>query len=170
MRNRIISTTVMNQPGVLNRITGLMSRRGFNIESITVGHSETEGTSRMTFVISVDDFTNPEQIVKQLNKQIDILKVEDITDQAIVARELALIRIATTPQTRAEISSLCDPFRASIVDVSKESMIIEVTGEMDKIDALVDLLSPYGVLEIARTGTTGLPRGSQKAKDATLLM
>ncbi|MGL4819833.1 MAG: acetolactate synthase small subunit [Bacilli bacterium] len=162
MSNRIISTVVLDHPGVLNRTTGLLSRRGFNIESITVGHSEQPGTSRMTFVITVDEGTNPEQIVKQLDKQVDIISVEDITDKAIVARELALVRVRTTPHTRAEIAGLIDPFRASIVDVSKDSMIVEVTGEMDKIDALVDLLEPYGVLEIARTGTTGLPRGSQR--------
>ncbi|MCS0543380.1 acetolactate synthase small subunit, partial [Aeromonas veronii] len=103
-----------------------------------------------------------EQITKQLNKQIDVIKVVDITNQAIVARELALIKVASSPSNRNEIYSLIDPFRASIIDVSKESLVIQVTGESEKVEALIDLLKPYGIKEVARTGTTAFTRGNQK--------
>ncbi|MFD1781088.1 acetolactate synthase small subunit [Fredinandcohnia salidurans] len=159
---RIITLLVNNRAGVLNRITGLLTKRHYNIESITVGHSETEGLSRMTFVIHLDEETVVEQITKQLNKQIDVIKVVDITNQAIVARELALIKVASSPSNRNEIYSLIDPFRASIIDVSKESLVIQVTGESEKVEALIDLLKPYGIKEVARTGTTAFTRGNQK--------
>jgi acetolactate synthase I/III small subunit len=155
--------TVNNRPGVLNRITGLFTKRHYNIESITVGHTEIEGVSRMTFVVNVEDERTAEQITKQLNKQIDVLKVTDITDQAIVARELALIKVAVNPALRNEVYTLIEPFRASIVDVSRESLVVQVTGESDKVEALIDLLRPYGIKEIARTGTTAFTRGSQKS-------
>lgn len=159
---RIVTATVLNQSGVLNRVTGLLSKRQFNIESISVGHSETEGISRMTFVVHVDDDSKIEQLIKQLNKQIDVLKVCDITDQAIVARELALIKVISNAQSRSEIGGLIEPFRASIIDVSKESITVQVTGDTDKVEALIDLLRPYGIKELARTGITAFPRGTQK--------
>src|SRR3954454_13160305 len=111
----ILSLTVNNRPGVLNRITNLFTKRNYNIEGMTVGPSEQDGISRMTFVVDVDDETVIEQITKQLNKQIDVLKVYDITNQSIVARELALIKILVTTQTRAEIYSVIEPFRASVI-------------------------------------------------------
>ena len=160
---RIITLTVNNQAGVMNRITGLFTKRHYNIESITVGHTETEGISRMTFVVNVEDPRVIEQITKQLNKQIDVLKVMDITDQAIVARELALIKVVSAPATRNEIYTLIEPFRASIIDVSRESVVIQVTGESEKNEALIDLLRPYGIKDIARTGTTAFTRGTQKS-------
>lgn len=159
---RIITMTVNNRPGVLNRITGLFTKRHYNIESITVGHTETEGVSRMTFVVSVEDERTAEQITKQLNKQIDVLKVMDITDQAIVARELALIKVSVSPSIRNEVYTLIEPFRASVVDVSRDSLVVQVTGESEKIEALIGLLKPYGIKEVARTGTTAFTRGSQK--------
>ncbi|ANB60805.1 acetolactate synthase small subunit [Anoxybacteroides amylolyticum] len=159
---RIITMTVNNRPGVLNRITGLFTKRHYNIESITVGHTEIEGISRMTFVVNVEDERIAEQITKQLNKQIDVLKVNDITDQAIVARELALIKVAVNSAVRQEIYTLIEPFRASVVDVSRDSLVVQVTGEPEKIEALIDLLKPYGIKEVARTGTTAFTRGSQK--------
>lgn len=159
---RIISLTVMNRPGVLNRITNLFSKRNYNIESISVGHTETEGVSRITCVLQVDNDRIIEQITKQLNKQIDILKVQDITDQSIVARELALIKVLATPQTRNEIYTLIEPFRASIIDVSKDSLSIQITGESEKIEAFIELIKPYGIKELARTGTTAFPRGTQR--------
>jgi acetolactate synthase-1/3 small subunit len=158
--------TVNNRPGVLNRITGLFTKRHYNIESITVGHTEIEGISRMTFVVNVEDERIAEQIIKQLNKQIDVLKVNDITDQAIVARELALVKVSVTPALRQEIYALIEPFRASIVDVSKDSLVIQVTGESEKVEALIELLRPYGIKEVARTGTTAFTRGSQKTAAA----
>lgn len=160
---KIISLTVLNKSGVLNRITNLFSKRNYNIESISVGHTEHEGVSRITCVVHVESDGIIEQITKQLNKQIDILKVVDITDQAIVARELALIKVLATPQTRHELYSIIEPFRASVIDVSKESLVIQITGESTKIEAFIELLKPYGIKELARTGTTAFPRGSQKA-------
>lgn len=159
---RIVIATVNNQSGVLNRVTGLFTKRQFNIESITVGHSEIKGISKMTFVVQVEDNSKIEQLIKQLNKQIDVLKVSDITDQAIVARELALIKVMSTAQTRSEISGLIEPFRATVIDVSRDSITIQVTGDTDKVEALIDLLKPYGIKELARTGTTAFSRGTQK--------
>jgi acetolactate synthase I/III small subunit len=159
---KIISLTVMNKSGVLNRITNLFSKRNYNIESISVGHTEHEGISRITCVVHVESDGIIEQITKQLNKQIDILKVVDITDQAIVQRELALIKVLATPQTRHELYSVIEPFRGSVIDVSKESLVIQITGESSKIEAFIELLRPYGIKELARTGTTAFPRGSQK--------
>jgi acetolactate synthase I/III small subunit len=161
MIKRIISLTVLNQPGVLNRITNLFSKRNYNIESISVGSSEVDGVSRITCAVLVDNENIIEQITKQLNKQIDVLKVVDITDQSIVSRELALIKVPTLPTTRNEIYSLIEPFRASIVDVSKESIVIQITGETEKIEAFIELIKPYGIKELARTGTTAFPRGMQ---------
>lgn len=159
---RVISLTVLNQSGVLNRITGLFSKRHFNIESITVGQTETDGVSRMTLVVNVQKEQEVEQITKQLNKQIDVLKVTDITTQSIVARELALIKVMSTPATRMELQGLIQPFRASVIDVSRESVVVQVTGEPEKIEVLIDLLKPYGIKEIARTGTTAFTRGTQR--------
>lgn len=159
---RIVTATVNNQAGVLNRVTGLFSKRQFNIESITVGHTEAPGVSKMTFVVHVESKQDAEQLTKQLHKQIDVLKVSDITDQAVVARELALVKIVATPQTRSEIVGLIEPFRASVIDVSRESVTVQVTGDSDKVEALIDLLRPYGIKELARTGITAFPRASQK--------
>lgn len=159
----IITLTVMNRPGVLNRITNLFSKRNYNIESITVGHSEQEGISRMTVVVNVDNESVIEQMTKQLNKQIDVIKVTDLTNQSIVARELALVKVSVTPQTRGEIYSLVEPFRASVIDISKDSLSIQITGEYEKVEAFVELLKPYGIKELARTGSTAFPRGTQKS-------
>lgn len=159
---RIVTATVLNQSGVLNRVTGVLSKRQFNIDSITVGRTENEGISRMTIVVNVEDERQVEQLTKQLNKLIDVIKVSDITDQAIVARELVLIKVLSNAQTRSEIGGIVEPFRASIIDVSRESITIQVTGDTEKIEALIDLLKPYGIKEMARTGLTAFLRGSQK--------
>ncbi|MCR6097076.1 acetolactate synthase small subunit [Salipaludibacillus agaradhaerens] len=158
---RIITAVVQNRSGVLNRVTGLMQKRQFNIESISVGRTETEGISKMTFVVHVDDHQKLEQLTKQLNKQIDVLKVTDLSDKAIVARELALIKVVSNAQLRNEIQGIIEPFRASIIDVSKDSLAIQVTGKPDKIEALIELLRPYGIKDIARTGLTAFARGHQ---------
>src|SRR5699024_7030199 len=158
---RIITATVQNRSGVLNRITGMLQRRQFNIESISVGETEIPGISKMTLVVDVSDSAKAEQLTKQLNKQIDVIKVSDITDKAIVARELALIKVASTAQLTNEIQGLVTPFRASIIDISKDSITIQVTGKQDKIEALISLLRPYGIKEIARTGVTAFLRGHQ---------
>jgi len=164
---RIITATVQNRSGVLNRITGMLQRRQFNIESISVGETETPGISKMTLVVDVSDSAKAEQLTKQLNKQIDVIKVSDITDKAIVARELALIKVASTAQLTNEIQGLVTPFRASIIDISKDSITIQVTGKQDKIEALISLLRPYGIKEIARTGVTAFLRGHQPQGQVT---
>lgn len=158
---RIITAKVRNRSGVLNRITGLLQRRQFNIESISVGRTETEGISKITFVIDIEDYQKLEQVTKQLNKQIDVLKVSDITEKAIVARELALIKIVSNSKLRAEIQGIIEPFRATVIDVSKDTLSIQVTGKSEKVEALIDLLRPYGVKDIARTGVTAFLRGQQ---------
>ncbi|MEH7584131.1 acetolactate synthase small subunit [Priestia megaterium] len=160
---RIITATVLNRAGVLNRVTGLFTKRNFNIESISVGHTESADVSRMTFVVNVEHDNAAEQVIKQLNKQIDVLKVQDITDQAVVSRELALMKVASTPASRNELYAVIEPFRATIIDVSRDSLIIQVTGESSKIEAMIDLLQPYGLKEVTRTGTVAVPRGTQKA-------
>lgn len=159
---RIITATVKDSSGVLNRVTGLLSKRGFNISSITVGASEMPNISKMTFEVDINTPVQAEQIIKQLNKQIDVIKVMDITDLQIVARELALIKIATNPTNRHEIYGIINPFRARVLDVAKNSITIEATGKTDKVDAIIDLLSPYGIKELSRTGITAFPRGRNK--------
>ncbi|AIF44267.1 acetolactate synthase small subunit [Virgibacillus sp. SK37] len=158
---RIIVAAVQDRSGVLNRITGMLQKRQFNIDSISVGSSETEGVSKMTFVVDVGDHQKLEQLTKQLNKQIDVLKVSDITDKAIVARELALIKVGGSGQLRSEIQGIITPFRASIIDVSKDSLTIQVTGKPDKVEALISLLKPYGIKELTKTGVTAFLRGQQ---------
>lgn len=164
----IISLTVNNRPGVLNRITNLFTKRNYNIESMTVGPSEQEGISRMTVVVHVENEHVIEQMTKQLNKQIDILKVNDISNQSIVSRELALIKVMATSQNRAEINSLIEPFRAAVIDISKDSLTIQITGESEKIGAFIELMKPYGIKELARTGTTAFPRGTQRTSNKSL--
>lgn len=158
---RIITATVQDRSGVLNRITGMLQRRQFNIESISVGKSEIPGISKITLVVDVKDEQKVEQLTKQLNKQIDVIKVSDITNKAIVARELALIKVASNPQLSPEIQGIITPFRASVIDISRDSIAIQVTGKPEKIDALITLLRPYGIKEIARTGVTAFLRGHQ---------
>lgn len=158
---RIITATVENSSGVLNRLTGLFARRTFNIESITVGTTPDETISKMTFVVQVESAEEAEQLIKQLNKQIDVIKVNDITDLPIVKRELALIKVKVSKSTRPEVQSIIEPFRTNILDVSKNSITIEVTGNTSKVDALIDLLTPYGIVEVSRTGITAFPRGTK---------
>lgn len=159
---RVIIATVEDASGVLNRITGLLSRRSFNIESITVGKTPKKGVSKMTFIVDLETEESAEQLIKQLNKQIHVLKVNDITDLEIVSRELALIKVKTNKASRAEIQSIIEPFRTNILDVSKQSITIEVTGSTSKVDALIELLEPYGIIEVSRTGVTAFPRGLKK--------
>lgn len=160
---RTITALVNNTSGVLNRITGLLSRRNFNIESITVGVTENPAVSRMTFVVVVDHDRNIEQVLKHLNKQVDVLKVKDITDEPIVARELALVKVSANAQQRAEIAAVINPFRASIIDVARDNMTVQVTGDQQKVEALIDLIRPYGIQELARTGVTAFNRGMKIA-------
>ncbi len=149
---------VEDKPGVLNRIASLLRRRNFNIESIAVGHSEQPGLSRMTMVVGGDD-ARIEQVRKQLDKVVEVIKIVDITDEEPVARELALIKVKATPSTRGEIIQIVDIFRANIVDVAMDSLIVEVTGDEDKVDSLIELLRGFGIKELARTGRIALTRG-----------
>ncbi len=149
---------VEDKPGVLNRVASLFRRRGFNIDSIAVGHSETPDLSRMTIVVNGTSST-VEQVRKQLDKVIDVVRVSDITEEAIVARELALIKVKATSTTRSDIMQIVDIFRANIVDVAADSLTIEVTGDEDKIDSLFNLLRGFGIKELARTGRIALIRG-----------
>src|SRR5690625_3325399 len=158
---RIITATVQNRSGILNRIAGMLHRRQFNIDSISVGRSETVGVSKMTLVVEVSDDQNLEQLTIQLNKQIDVIKVSDITDKAMVARELALIKVSGSGQLRNEIQGVIAPFRASVIDVSKDNLTIQVTGNPDKVEAMIELLRPYGIKELTRTGVTAFLRGQQ---------
>jgi len=164
--NRVLTVLVNNHTGVLNRITGLFLRRGFNIQSITVGETEIADLSRMTIVLNADDERNVEQVIKQLHKQIDVLKVSDITDLPMVARELVLIRVNSPVATRAELSSLIEPFRASIIDVSRETVTVQATGDLGKIEALISLLRPYGIKDLARTGLTAFTRDSERGAES----
>lgn len=149
---------VADQPGVLNRIASLFRRRGFNIDSVTVGHSETPNISRLTIVVD-GSTTSVEQVRKQLDKVIDVVRVSDISGESIVARELALIKVKSSSATRGEIIEIADLFRAAIVDVASESLTICVTGEEDKIDTLIQLLRGFSIKEIARTGRIAMSRG-----------
>lgn len=149
---------VEDKPGVLNRIASLFRRRGFNIESIAVGHSETQGISRVTLVVN-GATTMIEQVRKQLAKVIDVVKIVDITDEEIVSRELSLIKVKANSATRSEIIEIADIFRANIVDVGAESLTIEVTGDEDKTASLYNLLRGFGIKEVARTGRIALTRG-----------
>ncbi len=150
---------VEDKPGVLNRVASLFRRRGFNIESIAVGHTEQPNRSRMTIVVEGDS-AQVEQVRKQLDKVIEVIKIVDITNQDVVERELALIKVKATASTRSEIIQIVDIFRASIVDVASDSLIIEVTGDEDKINSLFNLLRGFGIKEMARTGRIALTRGS----------
>ncbi|MGX6979560.1 acetolactate synthase small subunit [Vagococcus elongatus] len=154
---RIISAKVRNSSGVLNRVSGVLTRRQFNIESISVGVTEKEGISRITFVM-VGSSEEVEQVLKQLNKQIDVLKVVDLTEVAYLERELALVRVNAPTANRSELFALIEPFRASVIDVGSKTILIQVTGTSDKVDAFVELVKPYGIKELARTGVTGLAR------------
>jgi acetolactate synthase-1/3 small subunit len=150
---------VEDKPGVLNRMASLFRRRGFNIESIAVGHSEVPHLSRVTIVVD-GATTMVEQVRKQLDKVIDVVRVSDITGDNTVARELALIKVKATSSTRSEIIEIVDIFRASIVDVASGSLTIEVTGDEEKINSLLNLLRGFGIKEIARTGRIAMTRGA----------
>jgi acetolactate synthase I/III small subunit len=154
----IITALVSDRPGVLNRVASLFRRRGFNIDSIAVGASEIPDVSRMTIVVD-GATTLIEQVRKQLDKVIDVIKVTDITGENTITRELALIKVKSTTQTRSEIMQIVDIFRAKIVDVAIDSLTVEVTGDEAKVASLYNLLKGFGIKEISRTGVIGMTRG-----------
>ncbi|MFA4943836.1 MAG: acetolactate synthase small subunit [Lentisphaeria bacterium] len=155
-----ISVLVENKFGVLSRIAGLFSGRGYNIESLTVGPTHDQTMSKMTIVTSGDDAVL-EQIEKQLTKLVEVLKVTDLTGSGFVARELMLLKIKATPEKRAEIIAITDVFKANVVHVDKEALVLEATGRSEKIDALIALMEPYGIIELARTGKVALARSGE---------
>ncbi len=160
-RLHTISVLVENRPGVLTRVAGLFARRGYNIDSLAVSTTANPEISRMTIVVGAADEQVLTQICKQVDKLIDVIHVSDHTDEAVVARELALIKVNCEDHNRAELMQIVDVFRARTVDIAEGEVIVEVTGNRDKIDAMLKLMEKYGVREMARTGEVILARGLQ---------
>ena len=158
MTTHTLSVLVEDRPGVLARVSSLFSRRGFNIESLAVGPTELKGVSRMTILVSVQDFPL-EQVTKQLNKLINVIKIVEQDPESSVSRELMMIKVRADASTRTEVTGIVDLFRAKVIDVSTESVTIEATGTTDKLEALLRMLDPYGIREIAQSGAVALGRG-----------
>ncbi|MDR0488502.1 MAG: acetolactate synthase small subunit [Propionibacteriaceae bacterium] len=154
-----LSVLVQNNPGVLARIAGLFARRGFNIESLSVGPTEREDTSRMTIVAITPDEATVEQITKQLNKLIEVIKITEMEKGKTVRREIVLVKVRADASTRADILSLVDTFRGKVVDVAAETVIVEVTGKYGKIHAFLEMVAPYGITELVQSGSVALARG-----------
>jgi acetolactate synthase-1/3 small subunit len=165
MKSHTFVVTVENQPGVLNRVSSLFRRRAFNIESLTVGHTEQPGISRMTLVVPTDD-AGAQRIEANLYKLVNVISVQDVTHSPAVYRDLAIIKVAATQANRPGIAHLVEVFRARTVDLAPDSMTIEITGTEDKIDGLLEVLRPYGVLEMARTGRVAMSRGVRSGTSA----
>ena len=164
MSNKVVfSLLVDNEAGVLSRVAGLFSRRGYNIDSLTVGETQDKCHSRMT-VVAEGEPEVLEQIEKQLAKLVDVSKIQMLPADASVCRELILIKVAAKPEDRAQVIAIADIFRAKVVDVSKDSLIMEMTGSQNKLKAFVELMADYEILELARTGITGLSRGSDDVR------
>ncbi len=158
MKKHTLAITVENKPGLLTRVATMFRRRGYNIESLAVGETENPSVSRMTVVVSGDDKII-EQVSKQLYKLVDVIKVVDITEERLVERELILIKVKADPSVRSEIVQLVEIFRARIVDIGKNTLIIEATGDAGKMEAIEDSLKPFGILELVRTGKIAIVRG-----------
>ena len=167
MSRHTVSVLVEDQPGVLSRVASLFARRGFNIHSLAVGTTEEPGISRMTIVVDVQ--RKPlEQVEKQLHKLVNVLKVVELEPRAAVERELALIKVRAVPADRSQVMDIAQIFRARIVDVAPVALTLEVTGPSEKVEAIVELLGPYGVVEMARTGRVALARGEVGIRDRRL--
>ncbi len=160
MMRHILAVLVENNPGVLTRVAGLFSRRGYNIDSLTVGRTEDHRVSRMTIVVEGDDLVL-DQVTKQLNKLVDVIKINDITAAEYVDRELVLIKVNADPSVRGEIMQIVEIFRARIVDIGRKTLMIECTGDEGKINAIIDSLKPFGIRELVRTGKVAMLRGSK---------
>ncbi len=156
--NRTLIALVEDKPGVLNRVTSLFRRRAFNIESLTVGHTERPGVSRMTIVVD-SDRTDVKKVAQNLYKLINVIQIDDVTEQSSVVRDLALIRVQADSHNRSQVLQIVDTFRARVVDVSLDTLMIEVTGTEEKVEGLVDILGPFGVVEMVRTGRVAMVRG-----------
>ena len=155
----VLSALVQNQPGVLAHVSGMLASRGFNIDSLAVGETEDANLSRMTFVVHGDD-AELEQVRKQLDKLVTVVQVQDISGENFVERDLLLIKIKATGQQRMEISLLIEMFRGRVVDVSPNDLMVEISGTEGKIEAFIELMRPYGIVELARTGRIALVRGT----------
>ena len=160
----VISALVQNEPGVLASVAGLFSARGFNIDSLVVGRTENPDLSRMTVVCTGDDNTL-EQIRKQLAKLVPVIKVRDFKGAAYVERDLCLVTVGIPPEQRSEVIEIVNLFRGRVVDIAKSSLMVEIAGTEEKIEALIELLKPYGIKELARTGVIAMARGTQQAKE-----
>ena len=157
-RKHILSILVENKPGVLSRIAGLFARRGFNIDTLAVGPTDNERLSRMT--LTLDGATHPiDQVTKQLHKLVNVLKIRDLEPEETLARELALFKISADGASRAEVMQMVEIFRGKIIDVAKRSVIVEVTGSWEKIEAFERMVRPFGLIEMARTGEIAISRG-----------
>ena len=154
----ILSVTVENKPGVLSRVTGMISRRGFNIESLTVAPTEDEGLSRMTIIVEADEL-GFEQITKQLHKLVSVFRLSDLTEEDAVERELVLFKVQAAPDRRHEIIEIANVFRAKVVDVGKNTLTVEATGNESKLDAMENLFRGYGIRQLTRTGKIAIGRG-----------
>jgi acetolactate synthase I/III small subunit len=161
---RILTILVEDRPGVLTRVAGLFSRRGYNIQNIAVGRTMEAGVSRMTVTVEADPLM-VEQIVKQLNKLVNVLKVSDLTDENSVGRELLLVKVKADPGRRSEIQQMAATFRAKIIDISPDSMIVEVTGDDQKLQAFLLMMQEFGIKEIVSTGKVSLLRGSKVTRE-----
>lgn len=160
METHTISVLVEDRPGVMNRVMSLFRQRGFNVDSIAVGHSEAPEFSRMTLVAQGDE-RRIEQLIKQLYKLLEVIKVTDMTGESLIQRELALVKVTANERTRGDIMRLVsEVYRARIVDAAPDSLVIEVTGPSEKIDSMLTLVRPYGIKEVARTGAVAMVRGS----------
>ena len=164
MKKYLLAVLVDNRPGVLTHVSGLISRRAFNIESITAGYTEEPDVTRINVVVSVDSDDELEQVKNQLSKLIDVIKVVNVTATENITRELVLIKVHATAETRADIINIVNIFRAKIVDVSPSNVVIELTGGEKKIDAIIEAISDYEIIEISRTGAISLSRGHVPAK------
>jgi acetolactate synthase I/III small subunit len=160
----VISALVINEPGVLANVAGMFAARGFNIDSLVVGRTENPELSRMTIVVSADDNTL-EQVRKQLGKLVPIVKVRDFSNSAYIERDLALVTVSATAEQRSEILEIVNCFRGKVVDVARSSLCVELAGTEDKIEAFIEMMKPYGIKEVARTGVIAMARGMQNEKD-----
>ena len=160
----VISALVINEPGVLANVANMFSARGFNIDSLVVGRTEDPAMSRMTIVVNADDNTL-DQVRKQLAKLVPVAKVRDFKGAAYVERDLCLVTVSVGPEQRTEVIEIVTLFRGRVVDVAKSSLMVEIAGTEEKIEALVELLKPYGIKELARTGVIAMARGTQQAKE-----
>ncbi|MCZ3388327.1 MAG: acetolactate synthase small subunit [Actinomycetia bacterium] len=167
MTRHTLSVLVEDQPGVLARIASLFSRRGFNIESLAVGPTEHVGMSRMTIAVNVDDLPL-EQVTKQLNKLVNVLKIVELDSSTAIQRELLLVKVKADPQTRSQVLEAVQLFRAKVVDVSPDAVVIEATGNADKLEALLRILEPFGVKELVQSGMVAVGRGPRSITDRTM--